>query len=478
MNNVCELGIGKKVRLPRRYSVDTSSSTSTDSNQDQGALKYKSSDKIHMHRIDSKKILIVAMIVILLDFMFRDVIFQYELGMIQKFRDFYNKQTMDTICRFIIFFTEIRFIKGFCIVLYLYSDPLLAFKTGILTYIAIYTITTLKIMYSIPRPFWLDEEIDTSLCKLDFSGPSDHTWVGCFFYTYVILVYFYKYAEKKNFILISCLLAANCILMLLTSFALFMLGQTFLFESTVGIIYSTLFALVCLNIDEPFSKYCEKLAFDIYMSRRYKFYALFTCMGVFVVNIIQRRFMLDHYRILHNWVNTPWVRQHGFKYNIGIDYSFFDYSIIFTIIGCIFGCSFATTRIDNYLIRRTPLWKRIVRTIIGFSIWAVIYTIARIIYVDNYPSDFILKKWVPHFMIAYFAYGLYPCTWLYFGLVDYEDDSSDSDYSVTVTHPKEERSHSEEDHTPTRSDSKFVRTSYTSVDYKSTSGVGFCFFYF
>ena len=63
--------------------------------------------------------------------------------------------------------------------------------------------------------------------------------------------------------------------MLFTGFALMITGQTFMFESTIGIIYSTLFALTCLKIDQKFYKYCDKTAFDIKYSRRYKFYALF-----------------------------------------------------------------------------------------------------------------------------------------------------------------------------------------------------------
>lgn len=213
-------------------------------------------------------------------------------------------------------------------------------------------------------------------------------------------------------------------LMFTTAFALMVMGQTFLFESTVGIIYSTLFAIVCMNIDDEFHKYCEKTAFDIYMSRRYKFYALFVAVGAFTSNVIYRRFALDTFRIKHQWLNTPCIQEHGFKYMIGIDYSFFDFDVVFFGLGCIFGCAFATTHIDNYLMQESTFEKKFTRTLIGVGLVVIFWSILSHIPVDSFASDFILRRAITHFLISYFTYGLYPCTWGYFGLLVNDLESS------------------------------------------------------
>lgn len=101
------------------------------------------------------------MVIILIDFMFREAIFEYELDIIVKFREVYQHNLLYHFCSILVKLTEINTIKILCIILYFCTDPMLAFKTGLLTYIAIYLITTLKILYAIPRPFWLDYRIDT-----------------------------------------------------------------------------------------------------------------------------------------------------------------------------------------------------------------------------------------------------------------------------------------------------------------------------
>lgn len=146
--------------------------------------------------------------------------------------------------------------------------------------------------------------------------------------------------------------------------------------------------------------------------------------------------MLDSYRISHEWLNTTCVEKHGFKYIIGLDYSFFDYSILFIVISCIFGCAFATTHINSYLARESTSPKRFLRTLIGFIIVAVFWTLVQTIDVDNFTTDFIVKKAMAHFIIGYFVYGVYPCTWEYLGFFE-EQFETESEYSVTITHPDE-----------------------------------------
>lgn len=82
--------------------------------------------------------------------------------------------------------------------LYASSDSLIAFKSAILTCFGIYIITFLKLLYKDGRPFWLSNEITGFECSFDFGGPGFHLFIISFFWSYNIIMYCMKYAEKVN----------------------------------------------------------------------------------------------------------------------------------------------------------------------------------------------------------------------------------------------------------------------------------------
>lgn len=82
--------------------------------------------------------------------------------------------------------------------LYLTTDSLLAFKTAIITCFGYYILTFLKLMYKDARPFWLSEQIVGHRCRFDFGDPSYHLYTMITFWSYNIIMYQMKYAEKVN----------------------------------------------------------------------------------------------------------------------------------------------------------------------------------------------------------------------------------------------------------------------------------------
>lgn len=83
--------------------------------------------------------------------------------------------------------------------LYLTTDSLIAFKSSILTCFGIYFITFLKLLYKDGRPFWIGTDIKGYDCAFDFAGPGYHLYTITFFWTYNIVMYCMKYAEKVNY---------------------------------------------------------------------------------------------------------------------------------------------------------------------------------------------------------------------------------------------------------------------------------------
>lgn len=321
-----------------------------------------------------------------------------------------------------------------------------------MTLITTFCVTFLKITYATPRPYWLDHDMSVPVCSLDYSGPSDHLCVGAFFYCYTILIYIYEYAEHKNYLLISICFVSAGILLFSTALALFFLGQTFLFSSTVGIIYSTIFAIACMDQDHVINKYCEKLAFDIKKSRRYKFYILFICTAMFAVVFILYRFAVGDYRTHPEWIQSTCLQEKKFKYRLGLDYTFFDFTVILKIIGTTFGCALANSAIGsdfrsnfnphsniNYAIsalRMTPKayneniggsesggWTKYARTFLGITLYIGFVFLFWSIPTDNYFTDYAIRM-VGSFTVTYVFYGLYPIMCDYIGLYQYESESS------------------------------------------------------
>lgn len=179
----------------------------------------------------------MAFVVILIGVIFKDTVYELEIRLMVYIRENYNDPVLEEICSWLIFTTDLQFIQICCVGLYLFSDPLLAFKCTFLVLIQIFCVTVLKVFSTIPRPYWVRQGMKVTICALDYSGPSDHICVGALFYTYIILIFYYKYAEKISLLKVGALLMSATFYIFLVALSLFYLGQTFLFEWLAGMIY-------------------------------------------------------------------------------------------------------------------------------------------------------------------------------------------------------------------------------------------------
>lgn len=111
---------------------------------------------------------------------------------------------------------------------YLYGDSLLGFKVSITTLFGILMISFIKILYKVPRPFWIDPRVQGRYCLSDFAGPSDHIFEITFFYPYALFMYLSKYAKYPNKSLIY--LCSFCIIVLdvVCMIAMLVLGVSFM----------------------------------------------------------------------------------------------------------------------------------------------------------------------------------------------------------------------------------------------------------
>ena len=271
---------------------------------------------------------------------------------------------------------DIKFIQGFSFFLYLFSDSLLGFKTALVTQFGIIIVNFLKLLYKVPRPFWVAENIIGRKCVLDFAGPSDHVFLSVFFYTYVIIIFFSKYAEETSKALLACLVAVDVVVVFLIALSGLYVGTTYVFQSFVGLIYGILYTILCIDMDREIHSLSEKAGFIVKDSRKYKFYIFFFCLGVFVVDVIFFNSIIVEWTLPQSWVinaRNDCGLEHNFKFRLGADYTFMDSAVIFGIVGMVFGASWATSTLDFLLWFQTSFFKRVTRAVIGVGIAVAIY---------------------------------------------------------------------------------------------------------
>ena len=138
-------------------------------------------------------------------------------------------------------------------------------------------------------------------CSFDFSGPSDHAFLATFFYSYVILI-FSKYSIQNKGKMKVILLSINAVIVILIIFSMGFLGETFLFEGIIGIIYGAVYCIACLSLDSEIHSTCEKIAFIVKTSRKYKFKLFFMALIMFILAVMYFNAALQSFIVDHTWV--------------------------------------------------------------------------------------------------------------------------------------------------------------------------------
>lgn len=173
----------------------------------------------------------------------------------------------------------------FSLAMFLFTDSLIAFKGNILFCFGVYFMTILKLLYQSARPFWIMGEISVQpgACKFDFAMPSDQIFSVVFFWNYNLFMYFIRYTEKVNHVLVIMLYSLLGAFTLVLVFGIFVLGQTYIYQSFISMLFSFIFFVLCINFDNEILDRCEKIGFIVRSSRKYKFYLFFLCIGLFII---------------------------------------------------------------------------------------------------------------------------------------------------------------------------------------------------
>ena len=63
-------------------------------------------------------------------------------------------------------------------------------------------------------------------------------------------------------------------------------GLLYFYQSAISFLYSGIFLAFCIALDSEILQTCESLGFIVRASRKYKFYLLFSTIGMFVSGIV------------------------------------------------------------------------------------------------------------------------------------------------------------------------------------------------
>lgn len=190
--------------------------------------------------------------------------------------------------RILIRATENDFMLLMCIVLFMMSDSLIAFQCSLVYCFGLFTMVLLKLVYESPRPFWMEKNILTynNQCDFDYGSPVQHVYNLAFFWVYCIFMYFQKYTQVVNKPLVWFLYITTATILIAEAFSLWVYGVMYLYQCFVTLLYSLMYFIVCVNIDNWIQNKCEQIGFISRKSRKYKFSLLFLCMGLYFAGYI------------------------------------------------------------------------------------------------------------------------------------------------------------------------------------------------
>lgn len=303
-------------------------------------------------------------------------------------------------------------------------------QSALLTCFGFYFITFLKLLYKDGRPFWLDDNITSYDCVFDFAGPGYHLFIITFFWTYNIIMYCMKYAEKVNTALVMSMFVGLGLVTVWIIIAGLYTGTIFIYQNVIGLLYGLIYLVMCLNFDREIHKICEKTGFIVQSSRKYKFYLFFTCIGLFIVSLVYYNCELDNWTMPQTWVvnvaDNP-CRQDlldSSNNRLGLDQTFFFTSILFFITGMGFGTSYSLVYVDCLDWVHTSIMIRLIRGVLGCTLVTGLFMAYQEIPCNDNPTRFFFRYALPAMSLSFFIYGLFPIICQKLKLVQ-ENDRSD-----------------------------------------------------
>ena len=101
------------------------------------------------------------------------------------------------------------------------------------------------------------------------------------FWAYNIIMYRMKYADPPiNKTIVNILFGSLALFGTWVVIGALHQGTTYLYQELMGLLYGGIFLVLVMNFDKSIHRQCEKTGFELEVSRKYKFYLFFLCIGL------------------------------------------------------------------------------------------------------------------------------------------------------------------------------------------------------
>jgi hypothetical protein len=315
------------------------------------------------------------------------------------------------------------------IVLSLCTDSLIAFKGAFLTCMGLFFLSLLNIFFKDPRPFWTSPLIkDNSHCYFDFGSPDAELFILTFYYSYIVIMYRFKFSSENSskfvsgllvFLLVACIGGAY--------FSGIANGVTYLHQSLTSQLFGFCYLVICLTFDREIHGLCEKSGFVLKSSRSKKFKLFFICLAMWVTLTIYYMACVTNYTVPQDWVLNiiapgdecaTRVRE-DYNFVLGLDASYQMSAMIFYVIGMVFGQSYNLNYVKPLNWVHTHWTKRAVRAIIGAFVAVGLYAFFYFLMRNNRDQStvYFFRYALPAFVISFIMYGFFPVVCKKIGLV-------------------------------------------------------------
>ena len=162
---------------------------------------------------------------------------------------------------------------------------------------------------------------------------------------YIIIMYFLKYnANPKTFLNTILWIVWICII-LDVYFVSYLLGQDYIFQMVIGQAAALVYLVLCLTFDTELQKFCENTGFILRKSRGNKFKVFFFVLVLFT------GIVMFYYSLTGTWtMPQDWIVNANLgvetctqaftlqaSNNLGLNGTFEKSSILFVLLGIVFG---------------------------------------------------------------------------------------------------------------------------------------------
>lgn len=187
----------------------------------------------------------------------------------------------------------------------MFTDSLLAFKVGLVSSFGIFIVFALTMLYKDGRPFWDYEDVSPySNCLYSFASPESRQFILTFVWPYLFIQSRLKYVTQgERSRLLTCVCFTFVIaFMILNYFNGVFNGINYLYQTLFGNLYGFCYLVMCLVFDAELHRYCEKTGFILKSSRGRKFWLMFFCLGMILVELVYFLSEVGNWNMPQDWI--------------------------------------------------------------------------------------------------------------------------------------------------------------------------------